>query len=311
MAWIKTKLHYVVTTLARLLHSKWATMLRPIVGALIVLVVGIGFAYYLFRHPQLIQQLMATPRVTFASLLLLYFSWFGALVFTVYATLRLCGRPLPFLEHFLLNAYSTLVNFFVPGQGGLAMRGLYLKKRYALSLRIYVLASLVYYAYYAVLSALMMLATAVPVWVTIAGVSGVAGCSLFVLRTYARRTRDSEARLHLSASNLVMMGVATIVQAAVQILVYGIELRSVDPGIHWGQVVIYTGAGNFALFVALTPGGLGVRESFLLFSQHLHHVPTPAVVAASLMDRATFFVLLGLLFVFTLVFHAQRRLRVS
>jgi len=76
-------------------------------------------------------------------------------------------------------------------------------------------------------------------------------------------------------------------------------------------VVIYTGAANFALFVSITPGAIGFRESFLLFSQHLHHIDSSTIVAANLIDRSVYIVLLLLLAAGIFGTHAQRRFKIK
>lgn len=227
------------------------------------------------------------------------------------AALRICKMTLPFAENLLLNAYSTLVNFFVPGQGGLALRGVYLKKKHNLRLRNYVLSVMVYYACYALVSAFLLLVTSRPWWQTIVGVIIVGLGSLLGLRWYARRSTDKLDKLEISSLTISYMLGATIIQAIIQITIYMVELHTVNPHIKLSQAITYTGAANFALFVALTPGAIGIRESFLLFSERLHHVSTANVVAASLIDRAVFLVFLGLLFIFTLSIHAKNRLQIG
>jgi uncharacterized membrane protein YbhN (UPF0104 family) len=93
--------------------------------------------------------------------------------------------------------------------------------------------------------------------------------------------------------------------------VYGFELHVVEPGIRFSQALTFTGAANFSLFVALTPGAIGIRESFLYFSRELHHVGTATIVAASVLDRTVFMLLLALLFVVSIVFHAKRALKIN
>jgi uncharacterized membrane protein YbhN (UPF0104 family) len=83
----------------------------------------------------------------------------------------------------------------------------------------------------------------------------------------------------------------------------------VAPGTHFSQAVIYSGAANLSLFVALTPGAIGFRESFLLFSRHLHHISNSSIVAANIIDRAMYIILLLILALFIFATHSQRRLK--
>lgn len=277
----------------------------------IVLITVGTFAYYLSHHPELLSRLARTPISVILDLVALYLVWFGAMVLTVHATLRICRRPLDPGENILLNAYSTLVNFFVPGQGGVAVRGLYMKKRHQLGFRHYILATLLYYMSYAIVSALMLLVSSRPWWQTCLGILGVIAGSVFVVYVYERRSGTNTAALDLSFSNLAFLFSATLAQAVAQVAVYGFELHTINPDIMLSQVVTYTGAANFSLFVALTPGAIGIRESFLLFSRQLHHVSTATIVAASVIDRSVFLILLGILFVLTMVFHARKSLKLD
>ena len=275
---------------------------------LIPLVIAGVFAYYLAQHPEQLHRLVRKPVHVIIVLVLLYLVWFGAMVMTVHATLRICRCKIRAGENILLNAYSTLVNFFVPGQGGVAVRGLYLKKRHQLRVRDYVLATFMYYTSYAIVSAFMLLVTNRPWWQTCLGILCVVAGSLLVVYMYERRSNTDTKTLNLGFANLTVLFASTLFQAVVQISIYTYELRTINPGISLSQAITYTGAANFALFVALTPGAIGIRESFLLFSKHLHHVSTPTIVAASVIDRAVFLILLGILFVLTLVFHARKSL---
>lgn len=276
---------------------------------LLILAVAItAFVFYLSRHPELLRQLARTPLAVIGTLLALYILWFVALALTVHATLVLCRRTLSLREQVLLNAYSTLVNFFVPGQGGVAVRGLYLKRRHALGIKTYVLGCLFYYAAYALVSSLMLLGPSLPWWQTAPCLLLVAVLCLAIIRFYMSRSPDSGQGLDPSPARLGLLVATTGLQCAVQTVLYLYELRTVAPGTGLTQAITYTGAANLSLFVALTPGGIGIRESFLLFSERLHHIGAKAIVAASLLDRASFLLLLGLLAVLTLAMHARKTL---
>jgi uncharacterized membrane protein YbhN (UPF0104 family) len=61
----------------------------------------------------------------------------------------------------------------------------------------------------------------------------------------------------------------------------------------------------------LTPGAIGFREAFLIFSQNLHHIPNDIIVAANILDRAVYIVFLCLLFLVVLALHANKTLQVK
>jgi uncharacterized membrane protein YbhN (UPF0104 family) len=98
---------------------------------------------------------------------------------------------------------------------------------------------------------------------------------------------------------------ATVIQSVIQITIFAVELDYVNPNISVHQAVTYTGAANFSLFVALTPGAIGIRETFLLLSRHLHHISSANIISASIIDRAVFIVFLGFVFILTIGLHAN------
>jgi uncharacterized membrane protein YbhN (UPF0104 family) len=90
-----------------------------------------------------------------------------------------------------------------------------------------------------------------------------------------------------------------------------VQLNAVDPGITASQVAVYTGAANLALFVSFTPGAIGFRESFLVFTQQLHHISNSTIVAANTIDRSVYVLMLLILGLVILATHARRRLAIN
>jgi uncharacterized membrane protein YbhN (UPF0104 family) len=225
-------------------------------------------------------------------------------------TLRMCGRHLPRRENALLTCYTTLVNFFGPLQSGPAMRAAYLKQKFRLSLRAYTFGSLIYYAFYAVISALFLLAGSGPHWPLVLGVTGlvIAGCA-GILWLAHRRFAGHIQGFRVTPRLLAEMGVATLCQLLIVTAIYYIELRAVHTGASLLQAVTYGGAANFALFVSITPGAIGFREAFLAFSRQLHHISAGGILAASVIDRSVYVVFLGVVFLFTLSMHAGARFK--
>ncbi len=278
--------------------------------ALVALTIA-AFVYYLSKHRSLLTSLRRTSPMIILWALLLYVLIFGVILQILHVSLRMCHKRVGAKENLQLNAYSLFVNFFMPGQGGPAIRGLYLKKRHGLKIRSYILVSLLYYAIYAVTSAFLLLAGSRPWWWTALGTLAAGGGSWLIIRMYMRRSKLHKDGLDLRPRLLLALLGVTTLQAALQIALYGVELRAVDPHIGFVQAMTYTGAANFSLFVALTPGAIGIRESFLLFSERLHHISSTTIVAANVIDRGVYLVFLSALFVLTLVLHAKKSLQLK
>jgi uncharacterized membrane protein YbhN (UPF0104 family) len=268
----------------------------------ILIVTATAFVYYFSKHPEVKQQLRRTSPELLIVLIGLYLLSVAALAFVTYATLRLCKIKLNNSESLLLTVYTAVINFFGPLQSGPAFRAVYLKTRYGVNLNDYAAATLVYYFFWGVLSLLMLLSGVLGWWILLIGLTALVGAAMA-----RRHPRLSE----IDQKTWYFMALATAAQIAAVSLIYFLELRNVAPGTHFSQAIIYTGAANLALFVSLTPGAIGFRESFLLFSQNLHHVSGSTIVAASILDRAVYVLVLAGLAAYIFGSHAARRLKTS
>ena len=283
--------------------------LKPILAITILAATIAAFAYYIVKHPEALDRLKQLPPLTIAGLLVLNIVSFGCFVWVTRASLGLYGKRMGKQENVLFNAYSSLINFFGPGQSGPVFRGAYLKKRLDLGIKQYVFATLVYYGFFAVISVLLMAAGTRPWWQTALLAVATGAASLAVVRWYKSRSHISGARLDVR--HITWIGGATLLQLLAQVALYALELHATNAHASFGQVLSYTGVANLAIFVALTPGAIGIREAFLLFSERLHHIGSNAIVAANVVDRGMYLVFLGLLFILVVSLHAKKKLGVS
>jgi uncharacterized membrane protein YbhN (UPF0104 family) len=284
---------------------------KPIISVVLVLAAVSFGVYYLVKHHSLLHHLSATPLWLSASIFCLYAVMLGVLIMIFYASIRLCNLKLPFKENAQLNAHSLFINFFIPGQGGPIYRGVYLLKKYKLKVKYYTVATLLYYVLYAVVSIFMLLVTVRPWWQSVSAAIIFGAAGLFVVNRYSKRKELDRNSLNLRGKALSYLLFATIIQSALQAFIYMLELHNVNSTIHLKQVITYTGAANLALFVGLTPGAIGVRESFLIFTRHLHHISSPNIILANVIDRSVFFIFLIVLLVITgiLEFHGKLKFR--
>jgi uncharacterized membrane protein YbhN (UPF0104 family) len=286
--------------------------LRIAIGILIVLLTIAEFAYYLSKHTYLLQQLAHLSPATIVWILLLYGVMLGALVLIMLASLRICRVAMGVRDNLLLNMYSLFINFFLIGQAGPGLRAAYLKKNYGLLVRKYIFVTLIYYACYSIIATLLMLAgsSAPWFWSVLAAVV-LGGISFGAVFLYMRRKKMDSGGLSVNSTTLSYLMLATLFQAIIQISIYFIELHSVNSHVTLKQTMAYTGVANFALFVGLTPGAIGIRESFLVFSQRLHHISSANIVSANIIDRSVYLLFLGILFVAIAGLHVKRKLSVE
>lgn len=279
---------------------------RPLMSILVLLLTAGFFVYYLAHHPTTLTQLRQIKLVYALPILALYLIFTAFLSVAVRASVKLCSKEISSMESFRLTASSALANFFGPLQSGPGVRALYLKQKHGVSIKKFGLATLYYYGFYAVVSGLLLISSdpkfRIPLAVLF--IAGTIGTVWFLKK---RSKEAGESKFNVRA--LAHLGVATTLQLACTVAIYYLELVSLGQHVSLGQVMGYSGAANFALFVSLTPGAIGFREAFLVFSQSLHHIGQSTIVAANLIDRSLYVLFLGLLFIWLAVFHAKKRLK--
>ena len=286
--------------------------LKLILGPLIIIATLFGFGWYVSRNPQIIDQLAATSPLVITWIVILYMLSFFALAFSTALIVQLYNKRISYSENFLLTMYSSLVNFFGPTQSGPGVRAVYLKLKHGIKIRQFIFGTLLYYAWYGVLSGLMLLAPIVSWWQATLVAAVLAAGSYMVIRLFMQKNSEAtiaQVALPRFLQLFGMLGVVVAAQIACIAAVYYMELRSLDSSVDIISAISYTGAANFALFVAITPGAIGIREAFLVFSQQIHGISNDLIVAASVLDRAAYFLILGIMFVIVLVSHAGKRFK--
>jgi uncharacterized membrane protein YbhN (UPF0104 family) len=281
---------------------------RLILSAIIILSTIGGLIYYISKHQNLLTKLSHTPPSVILLILVLYAAWLYSLVLILQAILYMCRTKIGTSDNILLNAYSLFANFFIPGQAGPALRGVYLKKRHNVRYRDYIYGMLVYYFFYGVISVVLLLAGSRPWWQTVTALIVTACVGALVFKLYEKRLKEKSNHL-LGIKGGAFLLAATLLQAFIQVSIYFVEVHTVNRQIVLHQVITYTGAANLALFVGLTPGAIGIRESFLVLTERLHHISSSVIIEANVIDRAVYLVFLGLLFLLILSMHAGNKIR--
>ena len=276
---------------------------RPIATVTVLVLTIFAFAHYFATHENVRTQLRNTPFSTLALIFVLYLGTIAALGLVLIATLRLCKLKVETGESLLVTAYSAVINFFGPLQSGPAFRAVYLKKKYDLNLKKYAGATLVYYFFYGAFSVVFLLSGVLKWWLVPLGVLAV------LVTVVGRQVAPVKKRLTgLDLHGWYFLALATLLQVVLIATIYYTELHSVMPDVSVSQAVIYTGAANLAMFVSITPGAIGFRETFLVFSHNLHHISNNVIVTANILDRAMYIIVLFALGLFIFSTHAKRQL---
>lgn len=273
--------------------------LRTSAGYVLIFLTAVLFYKYISENPDLLDSLGSISILVLPVLLVIYGVFLLTNFFVTYATIKLCDKDFPKLQSFMLTIYSTLVNFFGPLQSGPGFRAIYLKKKIDLSVLQYTKATMVYYIFFGLISVAMIL-SAVSVLLSLLALLTIP------IIIYALNKRGSLG--DLKSKWLTGVFFVTAAQLMIVSLMYAIELNSIGANPDIVSLLAYTGSANLALFVAFTPAAIGIRESFLVFSQSLHNIPTEQIVAANVIDRTVYVVFLLILFAFSASMHLKEKL---
>lgn len=285
-----------------------------------LLVVGIIFLtfsifiWYGASHPKIINTVLGLNPIIIVFLAIAYSLTILANGIILHFSLSYVRRKTSILDNILLTGYSSIVNFFGPLQSGPGFRAVYLKKKYGIEIKKFLLATFVFYLFFGVINLIIVVIAGLvqkPEWRPAIVITALALALLspLLLRLALKkeRIRTFISSMRLKDKNFWLIGAGALGLTMSSGLAYFIELNEISGHIGLGQVLVYTATANLSLFVSLTPGAIGFREAFLIFSQQLHAIPTNTIFAASVIDRAFYVAFLLVMFIVLLVVNGRKK----
>jgi len=293
---------------------------RRVRAALVIVIVGATlaiFGYYLATHPDIVPLILSIHPAALALMALAYIGTIVANAVVLGASLRMIGKQVSFGENLSLTGYSSVVNFFGPLQSGPGFRAAYLKARHGLGIGKFFYATAVFYGFFALINTFIIVIAMIvrapnnlaPL-LAIGFALAIVASLLLVYRLVPRARRIMQA-VRFSDPNLWFIALGAFSLSLCTAAAYYVEILHVDTSVNFVQTIVYAAAANLALFVSLTPGAIGFRESFLLLTQQLHGIPSDVVLAASIIDRAFYVVFLLAMFLLLLAFGVRTKLDAS
>lgn len=283
------------------------TRVRQMIALLVILVTLGFFGYYLITHRQVIDTLVHLPPYLLVLLSLSYFGAIAANAYVLHASLALLHKKASFFDNIALTSYSSIANFFGPLQSGPGVRAVYLKAKYNVRVRDFFATTLLFYGFFAFFNCVILALAAFiryPSWQAVAGVIGlgcIGGICGILLIKKSQKIKRAIHSFKLHNINTWLIGLGAVLLISATACSYFFELSYIDHHINFWQALVYSAAANMALFVSLTPGAIGFREAFLVFTTKLHGIDTSQILTASIIDRAFYIVFLLVLFVVLLV----------
>ena len=279
---------------------------KSLISILIILTTISAVVYYLIKHQTLLTDLRKISPYLIIMIVLLYVLMLLILALIFKATIQLLDVKIRFKDNILLNAYSIFMNFFVPGQTGPIYRGYYLKTKHKVKILDFTVATAIDFAIYTIIAILCILFGSQSL--ILAFLFSVLFIFLAVLavKIYLRK---EQAKLSINFKTITTLSFITLAQFLLQFLIYLAELHSVDKTVTAKDALTYTGSAALTIFVALTPGAIGIREGFLILTNKLSHVSSSYIVLANIIDRSVYLIFLLMLGLLIITFHLNNKLK--
>lgn len=288
---------------------------KKILSIVVIVLTVTLFVGYFLRHPELIQVLTSIKPGTILLLILGYSTTILINAFVLLYSLKLIGKSSNVFDNLMLTGYSSIVNFFGPLQSGPGFRALYLKKKHHVRIRDFFVTTLIFYGFFASINITILLVALIArnQQYAMAGLL-ISVLTVSILTVIYHKKKSyillTLQRIKIAKPSFWYIGIGALALTIATAGIYHIELTHIDSSISFKQSIVYTAAADLALFVALTPGAIGFRESFLILSQHLHQIDTSTIVGASVIDRAFYVLFLFVLFILLLLINARKKLQI-
>ncbi len=273
---------------------------------ILALTILIFLLWYLARHWE---QLKALLKLSPAQLFVIYCLWFLLSLSSarvVQCLLNSLKTKTGFWDMVLLHNAATLLNY-APMKFGTVFRANYLKRHYGLSYAHF----LTFFLYITFLMTATAAIIGLVVLVTIYGLGGyeskvlafvfavtIIASLLFLfvplpipagqgrLSTILRNFLSGRSQVSKERKTILIAAAYLVVNFFLAAVRLWIIYNSMGKSIHLGGYLILGALGYVVLFIAITPGSLGIRELVLGFGAVVLGIPLEVGLLAAMIDRA-------------------------
>lgn len=309
---IKTIIKKVFIYSSKIINNN-SRLLKGILSIVIIATTVILFVKYSTEHPNVLNNIMSLNGYLIIFLLIGYILVLAINAFVLHQSLLFLKVKSLTNENYSLTAYSSIVNFFGPLQSGPGFRAIYLKKKYGIKIKDFLITTLIFYFFFGISNTLIIIYS-----ISINSTNTMLLCIAIIIITisllsyymHKRRSRMKQIldRVRLNDKSFWLIGLGSIGISLSSMLIYLVELLHVNPGVSIYQVLVYTASANMSIFVSLTPGAIGIREAFLTITQQLHQIDTASIIGANIIDRSFYILFLASLSIILLVINGLKKI---
>ncbi len=226
------------------------------------------------------------------------------------------GIKLPFVDSLLITGVTAFYNLITPFKGGMAVRALYLKKKYDFAYTDFIATLAASYIIIFLVAGLTGLASSWWIYNQTGQFSYLvmlifagATASMFAIVVIAPKFVEPKNRWigkfvrvingwHLIRKNkrlVYSIGIISVIQLLIASMMLVLQFRTLGYNLSISQGLFISSVGSLSVLIAVTPAGLGINEAVTVFSAAAIGITSEQSLAAALLGRIVSVVVLFIL----------------
>lgn len=307
--------------------------LSPIVTVIVLLLFGV----YLYKNPQIIDELLSTNIIYITLVMLVYLMIFFLEGLFILVSLKIFEKDISKKESYFLATVSRIGNYLLPMRAGAIFRATYLKKKYSFSYSNFLSTLYGYYiiifftnalvalivlffknSLYSISSPVLSIFFLVIVLVMLILIflrfpfekiiKRKNGFIFKVLSFLDRFIKGWDLIVKERKAFLMLLFIA-LGNIFLNIVVAFIEFNAIGKLVNLLDVILYTCISGVSLLISITPGSLGIREGAFIITSKSIGLSEVEIMKLAFLDRGIMFVLLLLCLIVVLFFDKKLTLK--
>lgn len=312
-------------------------LLKKYLSPIITIFVLSLFVLYLFKNPQIIDELLSTSVVYIILVMLVYLVIFFVEGLFILVTLKIFNKNIGKKESFFLATVSRIGNYLLPMRAGAIFRATYLKKKYSFSYSnflstlygyyiifffmnavvalivlllkssLYSISSptLTFFFFLVILGMLILIFLRFPFEKIFKKREGL----IFKIISFLDKFIKGWDLIVKERKSFLMLLFIALGNILLNILVVFIEFNAIGKLVNLLDVILYTCISGVSLLISITPGSLGIREGAFLITSKSIGLSEVEIMKLAFLDRGIMFLLLLFSLILILFFFKKLTLK--
>ena len=307
--------------------------ISPIITAVVILLFGI----YLYRNPQIINELLSTRPIYIVLIMGIYLGVFFFEGLFIKTSLGIFEKKISVKESFFLATVSRIGNYLLPMRAGAMFRATYLKKKYEFPYSNFLSTFYGYYVIFFLTNSVISIGILLfkylindqlflPLILFFSLILLGMLILIFVRIPFEKiiKTKSPVVEKIFNFINKFIKGWDLIVKdrkdflllvsialgnILLNVIIVLIEFNAIEKVPKVLDVILYTAISGVSLLISITPGSLGIREGIFLLTSESLGLTEAEIMKLAFLDRGVMFLLLFICLVFVMAFSKKITLK--